>query len=133
MKSIFRVVFLSLSVLFILSACVPSQEMNSARQSYHSGKIEEAYSKYQAILKKEPGNREALTALAKIKNDLVNRAITQAQAECNTTPTIQIESLQKAIAILAQVYPYNPQSSVLEANTQRYKTQLKELQEANLL
>ncbi|RLB70594.1 MAG: hypothetical protein DRH03_06920 [Deltaproteobacteria bacterium] len=132
MKSRISIGFLFL-LLLILSACVPSQEMNSARQSYQSGKIEEAYSKYQAILKKEPGNQEALTALGKIKNDLVNRAMSQAQAECNSTPTIQIESLHKAIAILTQVYPYNPQSSALEANTQRYKTQLKELQEANLL
>ncbi|MCD6535281.1 MAG: hypothetical protein J7L25_14575 [Deltaproteobacteria bacterium] len=133
MKGKLSILILFLPILFILSACVPNPEMDLARQYYQSGKVEDAYHKYQAILKKEPSNKEALNALNKIKKTLTEQAISQAQQIHESTPTAQVEQLQKAIAILTRAYPFNPQSPALGAITQRYKTQLKELQKTNLL
>lgn len=133
MKGKLFIIFFFLPILFILSACVPNPEMDLARQYSQAGKVEDAYYKYQAILKKEPGNQEALKALKQIQKTLAERAISQAQQIHESTPTTQVEQLQKAIAILTQAHQFNPQSPALEAITQRYKTQLKELQETNLL
>jgi hypothetical protein len=121
-----------LIAILLLGACVPPQEMNSARSLYQSGRLEDAYRSYQSILQKDPNNREAKATLEKIKQDIANQAITQAQQACDPGSS-KIDQVDKAISILNQASRYAPHNQELVAVTQRYQSQRKKIKDSNLL
>lgn len=121
-----------LIVFLILGACVPPQEMNSARNLYQSGRLEDAFHSYQSILQKDPNNREAAATLEKIKQDIANQAITQAQQTCDPGST-NVKQVDLAINILNQATRFAPRNQELIAVTQRYQNQRQKIKEANLL
>ncbi len=122
----------SLIVLLVLASCVPPQEMNSARNLYQSGRLEDAFHSYQSILQKDPNNREAVATLERIKQDIVNRAIAQAQQACDPGST-QIAQVDQALGILKQAERYAPGNQKLAAITQRFLNQRQKIKESNLI
>lgn len=132
MKPLFsRFTPMLMAAALAVTACVPSAALKQAQQAMASGDLEGAHAYYIQVLNEAPNNMEAKQALAKIRNELTTRAISEADGQCQGKQPVDAPTLRRCMAILERAAVYDPDGTRLGAHRRQYEQRLKQIDQQN--
>jgi len=112
-KAVILILFNPVILLLFFSGCVTTKSLQTARDAYDAGHLEQAYSHYAELAKANPSNAQVLEGLEQTRRALLNKALSSSRAIIAEAQAKTLPVYRAALKPLEQANQFDPNGDTI--------------------